>query len=70
MNKSIYLVNVIDCYFNTEEVKFKKQTQVRRREVLEIISTSHVLNRELLNKSDGFITATLSKEDTQIMMLQ
>lgn len=38
---------------------------VRRRliEIIEVISTSHALARELLSKPDGFITATLGEEE-------
>ena len=39
---------------------------IKRKEILkilEIISTSHALARELLSKPDGFITATLGEEE-------
>lgn len=32
-------------------------------EILEIISSSHALAKELLSKPDGFITATLDDEE-------
>ena len=39
-------------------------------EITEIISTSHALARELLNKPDGFITATLGEEEYVISNTQ
>ena len=39
-------------------------------EITEIISTSHALAKELLNKPDGFITATLGEEEYVISNTQ
>ena len=39
-------------------------------EITEIISTSHVLAKELLNKPDGSITATLGEEEYVISNMQ
>lgn len=38
--------------------------------ITEIISTSHALAKELLNKPDGFITATLGDEEYVISSAQ
>lgn len=39
-------------------------------EILEVISTSHALAKELLSKPDGFITATLGDEEYVISNTQ
>lgn len=39
-------------------------------EILEVISTSHALAKELLSKPDGFITATLGNEEYVISNTQ
>lgn len=46
-------------------VSISKNTMGRKEaiKITEIISTSHALARELLNKPDGFITATLDEEE-------
>lgn len=39
-------------------------------EILEIISTSHALAKELLSKPDSFITATLGEKEYVISNIQ
>lgn len=38
--------------------------------ILDVISTSHTLAKELLNKSDEFITATIGNEEYVISNIQ
>lgn len=47
------------------KIKWKEIT-----EILEIISSSHALAKELLSKPDGFITAALGKEEYIISSIQ
>lgn len=52
---------------------YKRILPLKRRrliEVIEVISMSHALARELLNKPDGFITATLGEEEYVISNTQ
>lgn len=42
----------------------------RYQKILEVISTSHALAKELLSKPDGFITATLGEEEYIISNIQ
>ncbi len=44
---------------------YKRILQLRKKiaEIIEIISTSHALAKELLSKPDGFITATLGEKE-------